>query len=232
MSSGNRRKNINKREVNKSGLTLGPVTPLTDTQDMVFDAYEQGKHLCLHGYAGTGKTFLALYLALKDYQEGKVKRVVIYRSPLATRNIGFLPGSEDEKMAVFEDPYRAIVNDLYSRGDAYEILKRAGGIVFKTTSFARGTTQDDAIIILDEMQNGNLHEISSIITRVGVDTRLILAGDFRQTDLKFDDDKSGVHRVLNRLKKMEEVALLEFKVEDIVRSEFVKSWILSEFDDI
>lgn len=151
---------------------------------------------------------------------------------MATRAIGFLPGTEDEKMAVFEDPYRSIVSDLYSRGDAYEILKKAGVIHFKTTSFARGTTQDDAVIILDEMQNGNLHEISSIITRVGVDTRLILAGDFRQTDLKFDDEKEGVHKVLNRLKKMEEVALLEFKIEDIVRSEFVKSWILSEFDDI
>jgi phosphate starvation-inducible PhoH-like protein len=231
MSSGNRRKN-NRKEADRSGLTLGEVTPLTDTQDLVFDAYNEGKHLCLHGYAGTGKTFLALYLALKDYHEGKVKRIVIYRSPLATRNIGFLPGTEDEKMAVFEDPYRAIVTDLYKRGDAYDILKKAGAIVFRTTSFARGTTQDDAVIILDEMQNGNLHEISSIITRVGVDTRLILAGDFRQSDLRFDDDKEGVHKVLNRLKKMEEVALLEFKIEDIVRSDFVKSWILSEFDDI
>ena len=215
-----------------TGLKLNSIEAITEGQDVAFESYAKGNHICMHGYAGTGKTFLALYMALKDYEEGKVRRIRIYRSPLAVRNIGFLPGTEEEKMEVYEDPYVAICSELYGRDDAYGILKANGAISFKTTSFIRGTTLDDTAIILDEFQNGSLSEISSVITRVGMESKLYLCGDYRQSDLRKDDEKDGVHVVLKRLKKMTTMDLIDFGVEDICRSPFVKEWILTEFDDL
>lgn len=213
-----------------TSLKLLDISPITPAQDEAFDSFENGKHLCLHGYAGTGKTFLALYMALKLYEQGKVRKIVIYRSPLAVRNIGFLPGSEEEKMEVYEDPYRAICSELYGRDDAYSILKSNKIIDFKTTSFIRGVTLDNTAVVLDEFQNGAISEISSVMTRVGLDSRIILAGDYRQSDLRKDDERDGVKEALRRIQKMKMMDTIDFKVVDICRSEFVKEWILTEFD--
>lgn len=214
------------------GLSLTKIEALTDTQDVVFDHFAKGQHLNLHGFAGTGKTFLALYLALQAVERGEYKKVAIFRSAVTGRSIGFLPGSEKEKMDVFARPYKAICAELYDRGDAWEILERNKTVVFNSTSFERGNTWDDTIIIFDEIQNANLHEIDTILTRVGEKTRLILCGDYRQTDLRFEDEKVGMHQFLHRIKKMESVSHIEFQINDIVRSDFVREWILTQYEDI
>lgn len=219
-----------KQKLQQGGLTMIKVEALTDTQDIVFDQFNKGQHLNLHGYAGTGKTFLALYLALKAVERGEYKKVVIFRSPISAVKIGFLPGNEKEKMAIYASPYISICNQLYGRGDAWQILEQHGTIEFNSTAFERGNTYDDCIIIYDEIQNGTMHEIDTILGRVGEETRVILCGDWRQTDLKFDDEKQGMHQFLQRIKKMESVSHVEFMIEDIVRSGFCKEWILTAYD--
>lgn len=226
MSSTTRRK----KQENKTSLVLSHFEPITNTQDLVFDEFQKGQHISLHGYAGTGKTIISMYLALKAIEEGQYLKLRIFRSPVASRAVGHLPGNLEEKMEVFEAPYKDICSFLYNRDDAYEILKQKKIIEFDATSFVRGMTFDDSVIFLDEFSNCNLHEISSIITRCGENTRLIISGDYRQSDLKFDDEKEGIHQALKRLKKIPSISHIEFKIDDIVRSSLVKEWILSEFD--
>lgn len=169
----------------KSHFRMSQINPLTDNQHDVFRDYEEGKNILLHGIAGTGKTFLSLYLALRDIMAGDTpfKKIVIVRSAVATRDMGHLPGSAEDKMAVYEAPYIAICTELFGRADAYGILKAKGAIEFVPTSFVRGTTIQNAIIILDEVNNCTFHEIDSLITRPGKNCRLLICGDMRQSDL-------------------------------------------------
>jgi len=173
----------------------------------------------------THNTYLSMYLALKAVSRGEYKKVAIFRSAVASRSIGFLPGNEQEKMAVFEAPYKAICADLYDRGDAYDIQTRNGIIEFNSTSFERGTTYDDTVIIVDECQSMGWNELNTLCTRVGENTRIIFCGDLRQTDLKFEDERSGHRTFYEIIKLMEDISSIEFRLEDIVRSGFVKSWI-------
>ncbi len=216
----------NKRDKKtQGGLTMIKVEALTNTQDTVFDQFNKGQHLNLHGYAGTGKTFLALYLALKAVERGEYKKVVIFRSPISAVKIGFLPGSEKEKMAIYASPYISICNQLYNRGDAWSILEQHGTIEFNSTAFERGNTYDDSIIVVDEWQNMGWNELNTINTRVGENTRLIFCGDHRQTDLRFEDERAGHKIFYTILKTMEDVSCIEFTVDDIVRSGWCRSWI-------
>lgn len=210
-----------KKTLNGSGLELREIEPLTKNQ---LKAFESNKHLVLHGLAGTGKTFISSYLAYDDMVKQVANQLVIIRSAVPTRDIGFLPGTEKEKGSVYEEPYKDIAIDLFSRGDAYEILKQKGLVHFMTTSFIRGITLRDAVIIIDECQNMTFHELDSIITRMGENCRVIFCGDFRQADLK----QNGLEDFIRVLKRMSLFDLIEFQVEDIVRSEFVKSYIIAK----
>lgn len=223
--------NVSNRKVQVNhGLELMHIKPLTFTQARVFREYDNGQNLVLHGFAGVGKTFLALYKALQSVESGDYRKVIIVRSLVATRDIGFLPGDVKTKSEVYEAPYQSICADLYGRDDAYGILKNKGQIEFLPTSFVRGITIDNAIIIIDEAQSLNFHELNSILTRVGQNTRIILAGDYRQSDLTKDSERKGFLQVLKRLQKIDNVSFIEFVAEDIVRSGFVRAWILSEFE--
>ena len=204
-----------------ASLELREIDPLTRNQ---LTAFESTKNLVLHGLAGTGKTFISSYLAYDDMAKGVYQSLVIIRSAVPTRDIGFLPGTEKEKASVYEEPYKDIANDLFSRGDAYEILKNKGLVHFMTTSFIRGITLRDAIIMIDECQNMSLHELDSIITRIGENCRVIFCGDFRQADLK----ANGLQDFIRVLKRMERFTFIEFEVEDIVRSDFVKQYIIAK----
>jgi phosphate starvation-inducible protein PhoH len=211
----------NRRTLAGASLTLQEIEPLTQNQLL---AFESDKHLLLHGVAGTGKTFISCYLAFDDMIKGCYNNLVILRSAVPTRDIGFLPGNEKEKSAIYEAPYKDIAVELFGRGDAYEILKQKSIVHFMTTSFIRGITLRDAVIIIDECQNMTLHELDSIITRVGENCRVIFCGDFRQSDL----GKNGLEQFVSILKKMEQFDLIDFEIKDIVRSEFVKSYITAK----
>lgn len=212
----------------KTGLTLGKIQPLTDNQKRTFEEYSKGQHLILHGTAGTGKTFISTYLALREIlHEGLYKRLIIVRSAVPTRDIGFLPGSLKEKIRTYELPYHAICGDLFGRDDAYDILKTKGVCDMITTSFIRGVTISDSIILVDEMQNMNAHELDSVMTRVGRNSKIIFSGDYRQSDLE-KREKQGLHEFLNVLKRIDLFSMIEFNSQDIVRSGIVKQYIIEK----
>ena len=215
------------KSITGTGLELKQFEPLTDNQELAFDS---NRHLVLHGLAGTGKTFISMYLGLEDVVEGISDKVVVIRSAVPTRDMGFLPGTEKDKAAVYEEPYSEIATELYGRGDAYEILKKHNIVHFMTTSFIRGVTLSDAVIIVDECQNMSFHELDSIITRLGENCRIMFCGDFRQSDLAGNNGE--LQNFLNILNKMQEFDTIEFGVEDIVRSQLVKSYIIAKSEII
>ena len=226
----NKKRKRKQQTKQKQTLQLREIAPMTANQSRVFAQYEKGDNILLHGVAGTGKTFLSMYLALDDLMHGDdhKEKVVIVRSVVPTRDMGFLPGKEHEKTAVFEQPYKAICSEITNRGDGYELLKAKGAIEFISTSFIRGTTLDDAIVIVDECQNMTFHELDSIITRVGVNTRILFCGDFRQTDLNKPYEKSGIKEFMQILDSMYYFDKVEFTFEDIVRSSLVKEYIIAK----
>jgi|TARA_B100002052_G_C15735851_1_gene530870 phosphate starvation-inducible PhoH-like protein len=208
------------KTLNGSGLELAEIEPLTRNQLI---AFESSQNLVLHGCAGTGKTFISCYLAFDDMTKNMYEKLVIIRSAVPTRDIGFLPGTEKEKSSVYEEPYYDIAIDLFERGDAYQILKTKRLVHFMTTSYIRGITLRDAVILIDECQNMTFHELDSIITRVGENCRVIFCGDFKQSDLK----QNGMGEFLEILDSMNRFDFIEFGVEDIVRSGFVKDYIIA-----
>lgn len=204
------------------------IKPLTPAQEDMFHTWYNDQHMCAHGSPGTGKTFLALYLALKEILQKNQAKIIIVRSAVPTREIGYLPGTVEEKTAQYELPYHNILWELIGRSSTYTDMKSAGLIEFMTTSFIRGLTWDNAIVVVDEGSNMTFHEIDSIMTRIGSNTRVIFTGDIKQTDL--DNRKNGMCGMADALKvfnEMSEFELIQFTKHDIVRSEFVKSWITS-----
>jgi len=221
-----------KAKEQSSVIRLNNIYPLTDNQRKTFDAFDSDKNLILHGVAGTGKTFLSMYLALKAVLDGRApKPVVIIRSVVPTRDMGFLPGNMKEKAAVYEQPYAAICSDIVSnRQNAYDSLKNRGIIEFSTTSFLRGLTFKNNTIIVDECQNMTFHELDSVITRMGEGCRVIFCGDFRQSDFWREDEKSGLNKFMSVVSKMKSFERIEFTKDDIVRSDVVKEYILAKLE--
>ncbi len=217
---------MTKKKVRTPALELSNVSALTDNQEKVFQAYDSGSNLLLHGYAGTGKSFMALYLALEELEDRKYKKVVIIRSVLPTRDIGALPGDISEKSDPYETPYVKICSQLYQRNNAYEVMIQKGKLEFATTSYLRGVTFEDSIIIVDEIQNMTFQELDTIMTRIGGNTRIIFCGDFRQTDLKYERDMLGLQKFMTILKDLADITYIELEVDDIVRSGIVKDYII------
>lgn len=210
-------------------MKVSEVEPMTATQQDFLIRYnqEQDGHFVLHGFAGTGKTFMALYAALSDIGQNFYKSVTVVRSAVPSRDVGFLPGSLEEKTEIYELPYKSIVKELYQRGDAYEILKQKKMLNFVTTSFIRGITIENSIVVVDEVQNMTDEEINTIITRLGRNTRIILCGDFRQKDLNKPHDKSGINQLLKIASAIPSFNILEFNEDDIVRSDLTREWIIA-----
>lgn len=213
-------------------LSLKDIGPITDNQIKTFHAYDKGDNLFLHGCAGTGKTFISMYLALKEVADKSSRRrkVVIIRTAQSSKDIGFLPGDEKRKLEVYEAAYRAICSELYHRDDAYDILKNKGIIEFHSTSFLRGTTIDDAVIIIDEAQNCRYQEIRTVLTRTGDHSRIVICGDTKQDDLTSERYKeiSGLSNVMRVFRCMNHMTTVEFEINDIVRSGFVRDFIIAE----
>lgn len=221
-----------KNKLNESKFSLRDITReynLTDKQQQVIQAYDEGKNLILHGLAGTGKTWLACYLGMDDViSGGNYNKVILFRSVVPTRDMGFLPGSVKQKAQIYEEPYRAVYNELFGRGDAYEILKTKNLVEFSTTSFLRGLTFDHTIIIVDEVNNMSFHELDSLITRSGKNTKIIFCGDFRQSDLTNSVEREGLKRFFDVLNTINGFEYFEFEENDIVRSKLVKSYIIAK----
>ena len=214
------------------------IEPITDNQKKLFDSYADGKHLVAYGTAGTGKTFISLYNALADVLDETTpyERIYLVRSLVSTREIGFLPGDHEDKADIYQIPYKNMVKYMFQMPtDAdfemlYGNLKAQETIKFWSTSFIRGTTLDNAIVILDEFQNLNFHELDSIITRIGENSRIVFCGDASQSDLVKTNDRNGIHDFLNILRKMPSFDIIEYGIDDIVRSGLVKEYIIAKLD--
>jgi len=223
-----------KKPLNADILT--DIEPLTENQRIFFEEYAKDKNMFGYGCAGTGKTFIALYLALKDVlrEETPYEKVYIVRSLVSTREIGFLPGDHEDKSSLYQIPYKNMVKYMFEMASDQEFdqlyynLKAQETISFWSTSFIRGTTLDNAIILIDEMQNLNFHELDSIITRVGQDSKIIFCGDVRQSDLVKTHERNGIIDFMRIIETMEEFATVEFQLEDIVRSGLVRSYLISK----
>ena len=223
-----------KKEISSSDLV--EVKPITDNQKLVFESYKKGLNQFLFGCAGTGKTFVSLYLAFQEVlkNETPYERVVMVRSLIPTREIGFLPGDEEDKAALYQVPYSNMVQFMFKQPNEqafsmlYDRLKAQGSFYFLSTSFLRGLTFDNSIIIVDECQNLNFHELDTIITRVGQDSKIIFCGDFMQTDLTKMGERNGLHDFLRILEEMKQFNCVEFDIGDIVRSGFVRDYLIQK----
>jgi len=206
--------------------------PLTDNQKLFFDAYKRGDYfVALHGVAGTGKTFCAMYKAIEEVLDrvNPFDKIIVVRSAVQSRDIGHLPGDVNEKMEIYQQPYRQICETLFGRKDAWDRLEEQGHVQFISTSFIRGMSFDDAIIIVDEMQNMTFEEIDTVITRVGYRSKIIWCGDYRQTDLnKKKNDVSGILKFFDIAMHMKAFTRIEFTVDDIVRSSLVRDYIVAK----
>jgi predicted ribonuclease YlaK len=227
-----------KRRKPLSSEYLIDIEPLTENQKKLFKSYSSQKHIVAYGCAGTGKTFITLYNALCDVLDERTpyERIYLVRSLVATREIGFLPGSHEDKADIYQIPYKNMVKYMFQMpSDAdfemlYGNLKSQETIKFWSTSFLRGTTLDNAIIIVDEFQNLNFHELDSIITRVGENTRICFCGDASQSDLQKTNERNGIVDFMTVLRKMPSFDIIEFGVEDIVRSGLVKEYIIAKME--
>ena len=215
---------------------LSTIKPVTDSQKLVFESWKKGLNQFLFGCAGTGKTFVSLYLALQDVLKNDTPydKVVVVRSLIPTREIGFLPGDEEDKAALYQVPYSNMMQFMFEQPNEqafsmlYDRLKTQGSFYFLSTSFLRGLTFDNSIIIVDECQNLNFHELDTIITRVGQDSKIMFCGDFGQSDLTRLNEKNGLMNFLQILQEMNEFNCTEFDIGDIVRSGFVRSYLIQK----
>ena len=214
------------------------VEPITANQKIAFKSYQEGKNLFLYGAAGTGKTFITLYNALKEVLDPTTpyQKVVIVRSLVSTREIGFLPGDHEDKSFLYQIPYKNMVKYMFELPTDQEFemlwgnLKAQESVTFWSTSFIRGTTLDDSIVIVDESQNLNFHELDSIITRCGENCKIMFCGDAAQTDLIKTNEKNGILDFQKIIQRMPEFDLVEFNINDIVRSGLVKSYLVSKIE--
>ena len=215
---------------------LNQIKPVTDSQKLVFDTWKQGQNQFLFGCAGTGKTFVSLYLALSEVlkNETPYDKVIMVRSLIPTREIGFLPGDEEDKAALYQVPYSNMMQFMFEQPNEqafetlYNRIKAQGSYYFLSTSFLRGLTFDNSIIIVDECQNLNFHELDTIITRVGQDSKIVFCGDFSQSDLTRTNERNGLMDFLQILQEMEEFNCVEFNIGDIVRSGFVRNYLIQK----
>ena len=232
---------LTKRQMKRKPINSGYLTqikPLTPSQEKVFDAFSKQKNLYLYGAAGTGKTFIGVYLALQEIlnEQSSYDKLYIVRSLVPTREIGFLPGDHDDKAELYQIPYQNMVRYMFKMPDdasfdmLYANLKAQETISFWSTSFLRGTTLDNSIVLVDESQNLNFHELDSIITRLGVNTKIIFAGDAAQTDLVKTNERNGILDFMKIIQGMDEFEMVEFGIQDIIRSGLVKSYLINKLN--
>lgn len=214
---------------------LSKYKPKTPNQKKLKELYKKGLSLMCDGVAGVGKTYSVLNLAFEDVLDESTpyEKVIIVRSAVATRDIGFLPGTEEQKMEVLEKPYEGICHELFFKDvkSPYKALKHNGYLDFMSTSFIRGITVKKAIVIVDECQNLNYHELKSVITRIGEDAKIFFCGDYAQSDLlKSKNDQTGIIKFRNVLERMKSTDVVTFDKDDIVRGGLVSEFYIAEIE--
>jgi predicted ribonuclease YlaK len=224
------RKKTASAEAKSQHFSVKKIKPLTENQEKTFNEYGEGNHLVLSGSAGSGKSFLAMYLGLKDLlqENSHYNKLIIIRSAVPSRDLGFVPGTLEEKAKIYQEPYMNIVNELIGRGDAWHFLMNKEIIQFQTTSFLRGLTFSDCIIVFDEFQSATFHEIDTVLTRVGDNCRFMLCGDFNQNDLNIKKEKSGFTDIIRILDRLDNIAHIKFGIQDVVRSGFVREYLAAK----
>jgi len=208
---------------------LPHILPKNGNQRYAMEEFFNGQHVSLYGCAGTGKTFLAVYMALREVldRDSDIEKLVIVRSAVPVRDIGFLPGTEEEKTEIYESPYKAICDELFEYSKAYDNLKKSGRIEFLTTSYIRGITLKNTVVVVDECQSLTAHELDSIITRLGSGSRVVFCGDGAQTDLTKANDRRGFHEFSKILQTLNVFSIITFTEDDIVRSGLVRDYIIA-----
>lgn len=205
------------------------IKPITDSQIEAYEQWEKGRNLILSGAAGSGKTFIALYLALQELIKNRKKRLVILRSVVPTRDIGFLPGTQEEKEAAYLTPYIGVISEIFKNNPTlFTSFLKNGTIEFLTTSYIRGITLKDAIVVVDEFQNCNFHELDSIITRIGKGSRVIFSGDYYQSDFTNRKEKEGIGEFLKIIESLKHFKKIEFTWKDCVRSGMVRDYLMTK----
>lgn len=207
-------------------LYIRGIKPLTYAQKQMFEAWEDGYNIIASGSAGTGKTFLATYLALKALFSNEYKEIIFVRSTVSTRDMGFLPGTAEEKAAPYFELYKDHVNHIADSGTAWESLLHRGAIRTEPTSFVRGSTWDNAIVVIDESQNLTRHELYSVLTRLGNNSRVLVLGDAKQSDLTRGSSSEYLKHLANKM--LDDFELINFTHHDIVRSAFCKALIIAD----
>ena len=237
VGAGMTTKNLKRKKPYNSDMMVD-IQPITDNQKKAFESYSEGKNLFLYGAAGTGKTFITLYQAFREVLNPLTpyNKVVLVRSLVSTREIGFLPGDHEDKSFLYQIPYKNMVKYMFEMptDNDFEMLwgnlKTQESVTFWSTSFIRGTTLDDSIVIVDESQNLNFHELDSIMTRCGENCKIMFCGDAAQTDLVKTNEKNGILDFQKIISRMPEFDLVEFGIDDIVRSGLVKSYLISKIE--
>ena len=204
--------------------------PITGNQQLAYDAWDDGDNLVLAGSAGTGKTFIAMHMALEELldPDSPIRQIVVLRSVVSVRDPGHLPGTKEEKETVFQIPYKNICGELFNDNGAWGKMISAKQIQFESTSFIRGATFNDSVIIVDEMQNLNFHELDSVITRIGDRSKIIFCGDYKQTDFRFEDEKNGLFKFMSIIEQMKHFSIINFTWADIVRSGLVRDYLMTK----
>lgn len=223
-------------EYNRSPKTFSQhdmhaIKPLTRNQELTFDLYADGYSLILNGFAGCGKTFMAIYLALNEIldKDSPYEKLMIVRTAAPTKQQGFLPGSLEEKQMIYEMPYAPIFDKIFKKKNQYKFMKEAGMVEFESTSYMRGVTLDNTIVVFDEISSATYHEISTIVTRLGENSKIIMCGDTLQNDLVYDRTlQSGYEKFMKIANMIPDFRTVHFKVDDCVRSDFVKSFLIAE----
>lgn len=215
-----------------NSFQIKKISPLTDSQKDLFESFNEGFHNVLIGVAGTGKTFLSLYLSLHEMFENNketIKNLIIIRSSVPSRDPGFLPGTAKEKIEIYETPYKEMISEIMQRGDAWDILTQKDIIKFTSTSFLRGITINNSFVIIDEFQNMTFQELDTVITRIGKNCKIFICGDIDQNDLfRSKYDTTGLPKFMKIIEHMESFEIIEFEEEDIVRSGLVKDYIITK----
>lgn len=207
-----------------TGLHLYAIKPQTKSQEEAFDEFSSGQNLVMMGPAGAGKTIVAMYLALREVMSKKSNKLVIVRSAVPSRDIGFLPGSLEEKASLYEAPYADACSVIFGRDDAYDCLKRSNQVAFMTTSYARGINVRDSILFVDEASNMTFHECDTMITRAAEGTRVIVCGDRKQSDLECNQHEDFV-KFCDVLGQMKSFSTIVYGIEDVMRSELVREYL-------
>ena len=209
-----------KHDQDKESINL---IPKNDRQSQYLQALQESDQVIVFGPSGTGKTYLVSTYAANLYHLKTVNKIVITRPHVAVgKDIGYLPGTLEEKAAPWALPVLDVLEKQLGKGVVETALK-AGNIEVAPLALMRGRSFEDSFIICDESQNITFHELKMLLTRVGENSKLVLNGDVMQSDLKEAD---GLSKVVHIVKKyMLPVPIIEFGVEDIVRSDMTKLWV-------